>query len=63
MIYTTNAIEPSNMVMRKYARNRRIFPNDESALKALFLAIGEASELEGLPQLEAGAAELPVDVR
>ncbi len=51
------------MVMRKYARNRRIFPNDESALKALFLAIGEASELEGLPQLEAGAAELPVDVR
>lgn len=63
VIYTANAIEPSNMVMRKYTRNRRIFPSDESALKALFLAIGEASELEGLPQLEAGAAELPVDVR
>lgn len=44
MIYTTNAIESLNMVMRKYTRNRRIFPNDESALKALFLAIREASK-------------------
>ena len=43
VIYTTNAIESLNMVMRKYTRNRRIFPNDESALKALFLAIGQAS--------------------
>jgi len=44
VIYTTNAIESLNMVMRKYTRNRRIFPNDESALKSLFLAIGEASK-------------------
>lgn len=43
VIYTTNAIESLNMVMRKYTRNRRIFPNDDSALKALFLAIGQAS--------------------
>ena len=44
VIYTTNAIESLNMVMRKYTRNRRIFPNDESALKALFLSIREASK-------------------
>ena len=44
VVYTTNAIESLNMVMRKYTRNRRIFPNDESALKALFLAIREASK-------------------
>jgi|GEM_PF-4110714 len=44
VIYTTNAIESLNMVMRKYTRNRRIFPNDESALKSLFLAISEASK-------------------
>lgn len=31
------------MVMCKFTRNRRIFPNDESALKGLFLAIREAS--------------------
>jgi transposase-like protein len=44
VIYTTNAIESLNMVMRKYTRNRRIFPNDDSALKGLFLAIREASK-------------------
>lgn len=44
VIYTTNAIESLNMVMRKYTRNRRIFPNDDAAMKALFLAIGEASK-------------------
>ncbi len=44
VVYTTNAIESLNMVMRKYTRNRRIFPNDESALKAMFLAIREASK-------------------
>lgn len=42
--YTTNAIESLNMTMRKYTRNRRIFPNDESALKSLYLAIREASK-------------------
>lgn len=44
VIYTTNAIESLNMVMRKLTRNRRIFPNDDSALKSLFLAIHEASK-------------------
>lgn len=43
VIYTTNAIESLNMVLRKLTRNRRIFPNDEAALKALFLAVREAS--------------------
>ena len=42
--YTTNAIESLNMTMRKYTRNRRIFPNDESALKSLYLAMREASK-------------------
>ena len=31
------------MVMRKYTRNRRIFPSDDAPLKALFMAIREAS--------------------
>lgn len=31
------------MMMRKLTRNRRIFPNDDAALKSLFLAIREAS--------------------
>lgn len=42
--YTTNAIESLNMTIRKYTRNRRIFPNDDSAMKSLFLSIREASK-------------------
>ena len=42
--YTTNAIESLNMTMRKYTRNRRIFPTDDSAMKSLYLAIREASK-------------------
>lgn len=42
--YTTNAIESLNMTMRKYIRNRRILPNDETAMKALYLAIREVSQ-------------------
>jgi len=43
VIDTTNAIESQNMVMREYTRNRRMLPNDDSARKALFTAIREAS--------------------
>jgi transposase-like protein len=43
VVYTTNAIESLNMSLRKLTRNRRIFPNDEAALKAMYLAIQQAS--------------------
>lgn len=36
----TNAIESPNMVMRNLTRNRRIFPNDDYALKSLFCLSG-----------------------
>lgn len=42
--YTTNAIGSPNMVMRKYTRNRRIYPSDDSALMSLYVAIREASK-------------------
>jgi transposase-like protein len=42
-IYTTNAIESVNSVIRKFTRNRKIYPNEESALKIVFMAIREAS--------------------
>lgn len=44
VVYTTNAIESMNMVLRKFTRNRRIFPSDDAALKGLFVAIREASK-------------------
>ena len=41
-IYTTNAIESVNSVIRKFTRNRKIYPNEESALKIVYMAIHEA---------------------
>ncbi len=49
IIYTTNAIESLNSVIRKAIRNRRIFPNDASAFKLVFLAIQKASEKWTMP--------------
>jgi len=38
-IYTTNAIEGLNAQLRKNTSNRKVFPNDESVIKILFLNI------------------------
>lgn len=43
-IYTTNAIESVNSVIRKFTRNRKIYPNEQSALKLIYMAISEASK-------------------
>lgn len=44
IIYTTNAIESLNSVIRKSINNRKIFPSDQSALKVIYLAIQNASK-------------------
>ena len=48
-IYTTNVIESVNSVIRKFTRNRKQYPNAESALKLVYLAIHEASKRWTLP--------------
>jgi putative transposase len=48
-IYTTNAIESINSVIRKFTRNRKQYPNAESALKLVYLAIHEASKHWTMP--------------
>lgn len=48
-IYTTNAIESLNSVIRKAIRKRKLFPSDDSALKVIYLAIGEASKKWTMP--------------
>jgi putative transposase len=48
-IYTTNAIESVNSVTRKFTRNRKQYPNAESALKLVYLAIHEASRRWTMP--------------
>jgi putative transposase len=39
IIYTTNTIESMNAGIRKYTNSRNIFPDDNAALKAVYLAI------------------------
>ena len=48
-IYTTNAIESMNMTLRKVLRNHRSFPTDESAMKAIFMAINNISKKWTMP--------------
>jgi len=49
VIYTTNAIESLNSVIRKAIKNRRIFPTDNSALKTVFMAIQSTSKKWTMP--------------
>jgi transposase-like protein len=39
IIYTTNAIESLHSQMRKNTSNRKVFPNDQAALKLLYLNV------------------------
>jgi putative transposase len=48
-IYTTNAIESVNSVIRKFTRNRKQYPNAESAVKLVYLAIHEAAKRWTMP--------------
>jgi len=48
-IYTTNAIESLNSVIRKAIKNRKIFAHDNSAFKIVFLAIESASKKWTMP--------------
>lgn len=48
-IYTTNAIESLNSVIRKATKKRKVFPTDDSAKKVVYLAIRQASEKWTMP--------------
>ncbi|KTD14334.1 transposase [Legionella israelensis] len=48
-IYTTNAIESLNSVIRKAIKKRKLFPSDDSAKKVVYLAIMDASKKWTMP--------------
>ena len=64
-IYTTNAIESVNSVIRKFTRNRKQYPNEESALEAR--VPGDSRGVEEVddadPRLESGPEPLRHPVR
>lgn len=49
VIYTTNAIESLNSSYRRLNRQRSVFPDDVSLLKALYLVTFEATKKWPLP--------------
>ena len=55
-IYTTNAIESLNMTLRKVTKNRASFPNDNAAMKLLYLAIRNIMKKWSMPIRNWGAA-------
>jgi putative transposase len=44
IIYTTNAIEALNSKLRRAVRTRGHFPNDDAAMKLLYLVLNNAAE-------------------
>jgi putative transposase len=44
VIYTTNAVESLNMSLRKVIKTRGSFPNEEAALKLLYLALDRVAK-------------------
>ncbi len=50
VIYTTNAVESLNMSLRKIIKTRGSFPNEEAALRLLYLALRNHSKKWGFLQ-------------
>lgn len=48
-IYTTNAIESLNSVIRQAIKKRKVFPTDDSVKKVIYLAIQAASKKWSMP--------------
>jgi putative transposase len=48
-IYTTNAIESLNSVIRQAIKKRKVFPTDDSVRKVIYLAIRDASKKWSMP--------------
>jgi len=55
-VYTTNAIESLNYSMQKIIKHRQVFPNDESALKLMFMALRNIEKKWTMPFRDWGAA-------
>jgi putative transposase len=56
ILYTTNAIESLNAKLRRAVRTRGHFPNDEAALKMLFLVLNREEKEWTMPAREWGLA-------
>jgi len=49
VIYTTNAIESLNSLIRKATERRKLFPSDQSTMKNVYLVIELAAKKWSMP--------------
>jgi len=56
IIYTTNAVESLNYVLRKVTKNRAAFPTDEAAIKLLYMALKNHMKKWTMPLRDWGVA-------
>jgi len=49
IMYTTNTIEGLNRAVRKFTKTKSIFPNDQAAVKSVFLAIDQIQSKWNIP--------------
>jgi len=56
IIYTTNSIESVNSQLRKVTNNKRVFPNDDSVFKTLYLTINYITRKWSMPVQNWGEA-------
>jgi transposase-like protein len=55
-IYTTNAIESVNYTIQKIIRHRQSFPNDDAAMKLIFMGLKNISPKWTMPIRDLGVA-------
>jgi putative transposase len=55
VIYTTNAIESLNRSLRKVLKTKGAFPNDESIIKLMYLAMQNIAKKWTLPLRDWGS--------
>jgi len=55
IIYTTIAIENLNSSIRKYIKTKTVFPDDQAALKSVYLAIANIEKKWTMPVRDWGS--------
>jgi putative transposase len=55
IMYTTNAIESLNSSIRKYTKTKTVFPDDQAALKAVYLAVANVEKKWTFPVRDWGS--------
>jgi putative transposase len=49
LIYTTNAVEGFHRMLRKYTKNKTVYPTDDSVRKSVFLSIEQITKKWSMP--------------